>query len=113
MREAATEHDLPWEKWSRLNERIWLILNPEEGGLDEPEEIHARTYHHRHAILLWEPEKAPAREAKLVTCAIRDSQANEFDYAGRGAARAARSLGVGRSPRDRLPPGAHDTARRG
>ena len=67
----------------------------------------------RRSALLMTAEKAPAREAKLVTSAIRDSQANEFDYAGREAARAARSLGVGRSPRDRLPPGAHDTARRG
>jgi hypothetical protein len=37
--------DLPLEKWSGLTERIWLILNPEEGGLDEPEEIHARADH--------------------------------------------------------------------
>ena len=67
----------------------------------------------RTAVLWSETGKTPAREALLVMSAIRDSQANEFDYAGREAARAARSLGVGRSPRDRLPPGAHDTARRG
>ncbi len=69
-----------------MNERIWLILNPEEGGLDEPEEIHARTYHHRHAILLWEPEKAPAREAQLVTRATRD----EYDTT--------RAAAIGMSP---------------
>ena len=34
---------LHWKKWSRLIERVWLILNLEEGGKDEPEEIHART----------------------------------------------------------------------
>ncbi len=28
------------KKWSGLIERVWLILNLEEGGKDEPEEIH-------------------------------------------------------------------------
>jgi hypothetical protein len=67
----------------------------------------------RTAVLLWEPEKTPAREARLVAAAIRDLQADESGYAGRGVPRAVTSLGVGRPPRDRLPLGAHDTARRG
>ena len=39
----APRGDLPWEKWSRLIGRVWLILNCNEGGRNEPEAIHAGT----------------------------------------------------------------------
>jgi hypothetical protein len=57
----------------------------------------------RTAVLWSETGKTPAREAQLVTSAIRDRQASEFGYAGRGAARAVTSAGAGLLPRDRLP----------
>ncbi len=40
--DKASDIDLPWEKWSRLIERVWLILNLEEGGKDEPEAAYRR-----------------------------------------------------------------------